>query len=480
MMITGVSILSPFEVYDCFDKDIRSDIFLIKATPHITDLKVIDNHLVRKDWFDKIKDFFWIGRAEGRNLLNNRIKQIVLSLGRLERVANNSMGKQIVRDLFINKLAHLRDRDLFSMLKVKGVDGKSALTKEIEEFLFPTLKEKRCEKQRLKQEHIDLQKAQTKNQELIKIKQREIELARVSRQAEKAKLAACLGVEMIPARGTTDTKIACALSGKKIGIFKASKNVSLMTKIKNFFKRNFHGQLYFLSSSSDCQPKAEVAAYFTDRYFDIGLSPPSILTQIMGQAGAFQSFLTNKKKETSFEEVEMVLSELESRDYFSEEELILFQKSVIFDFLIGNLDRDEKNWFIKRASGDNKGLRRIVDLKLIDNANSFIRKNPMYTNQIKNQYKWKELKISIFSFVNKIKEFVIEKLGNLDDDSKIDQYLCALEQDMPGFLEKAAKDHLIERSRVLRRVATLPNFSPKELGNIVTDQGMQAFLRNIG
>ena len=65
------------------------------------------------------------------------------------------------------------------------------------------------------------------------------------------------------------------------------------------------------------------------------------------KSGAFQVYLRSKVPESPFLEAREHIKALESKALFTEEEKLLFQKSAIFDFLIGNLDRHEDNWFVR-------------------------------------------------------------------------------------------------------------------------------------
>ena len=76
-------------------------------------------------------------------------------------------------------------------------------------------------------------------------------------------------------KGATGRVIIRLLKGKAIAVFKPDRNyVSTVTKIKNWIKQTFGGQLYFLSQKNDAQSQAEVAAYRLDRHFGFNLSPP--------------------------------------------------------------------------------------------------------------------------------------------------------------------------------------------------------------
>ena len=57
-------------------------------------------------------------------------------------------------------------------------------------------------------------------------------------------------------------------------------------------------------------------------------------------------------------------------DTFREDELERFQKFVIEDYIIGNLDRHRDNWLWQEDEG------HLAGIIAIDNANAFLERNP--------------------------------------------------------------------------------------------------------
>jgi hypothetical protein len=97
-----------------------------------------------------------------------------------------------------------------------------------------------------------------------------------------------------------------------------------------------------------------------------------------GPKGTFQEFVQGYELA---EKVDIDLNTL------SKEEKLLFLKFIMFDFLIGNLDRHDKNWMIKIENG------KLVGIAAIDNGNAFPVKLPVDrfadSRVRKRQYEWR-------------------------------------------------------------------------------------------
>ncbi|MBS0637594.1 MAG: hypothetical protein JSS12_08785, partial [Verrucomicrobia bacterium] len=182
--------------------------------------------------------------------------------------------------------------------------------------------------------------------------------------------------------------------------------------------------------------------------------------------GAFQLFIKSRD-ETPFKEAKELVGNLEQKNEYSLQELELFQKMAVFDFLIGNLDRHEENWFVKEIGGN------ISELKTIDNANSFLRKNPSSGDKIGNQYKWRKLKIADSPLTEQMKQFIREKLTSRN----IQAFVQKLQQDLPEFLDDEMKHNLYVRVAVLLKAAKEPDFPLYNLGLLITDEDMQDYLQ---
>lgn len=269
-------------------------------------------------------------------------------------------------------------------------------------------------------------------------------------------------------KGANGTLIIRAVNGKPVGIFKQDlRHVSLLIKIKNLFKRVFFGQLYYLKDDPLVLAKGEVASSKADRHFEFNLAPPAEMQTLNGREGAFQVYVND------YVEAGSMLKDLTGRAQFSDQEYELFQKMAIEDFLTGQLDRHEENWFIK------KGPCQSMQIKIIDNANSFLKKNPPNSwakTILKNQYKWHSLAIAKHAFLHKTKKFIFSHL----QDADIDAYIQKLKIDsrLADFLDTDMERLLRERARVLVKLAGQEGMSPADLIQYRTDTEIQNFLNS--
>lgn len=442
---------------------------------NIADLKLNDNgFLVKKSKWNKFIDLFSFGSS---NELKESIEAIIKVV---DLESNNIITKNLINSPKINeffeKVARSKNNPILTNTNI--------ISLKLQNFLDPELK-------RLREE-----KKNTKN---------DIE-HQFQRRIQKAKLAEKLGILPHINKGACGTIIIKGLSkqekykqGKNIGIFKRGySRVPVLVRIKNIFKKTFWGQLHYLSKQEFSQANAEVAAYLLDKKFGFGITPPSQKLNLMGEEGTFQHFLRD-----NIEAKDLLMIGYNNKKNYTENELIKFQMLAIYDYLTGNLDRHEENWFVKinsaahakldeiskaqskrasyrtlRAMIANQDFEKleIVDLKGIDNANSFpikhARRFPIF-NSLSNQYKWKQLNIAAEKFRPEIVEFA-SKLT----DQKIEEFLKELEEKLPGFMEiemeKTFKDRLI----VLRNMVNLDK-TPQNLAEISSYQKITQKLKTL-
>ena len=196
------------------------------------------------------------------------------------------------------------------------------------------------------------------------------------------------------------------------------------------------------------------------------------MTTINGQQGAFMGFIEGyeeaskgSKGEKSYIES---LEERASKGLLEPEEIDAFQKMAVFDYLIGNLDRHEENWFVKTEDG------RLSDIKAIDNANSFLKINPGSTTKVGNQYKWKNLPIAEQQLTETTKAFIrreltVDKIRNFVASIDLTSELAFLDQDMNHLL--------IKRLSVLITSAKMEKTpTTRDLGMLITDQAIDDFI----
>jgi hypothetical protein len=350
-----------------------------------------------------------------------------------------SLFDKTVRTLFFERFNQINK----NLLKPNDFNF---ITKEVQNYLDPAIEQLRQKKEEDKSLKGNLDH-------------------KLERKIAKAKLAIRLGIGPKANKGATGTIIIKGINGKSLGVFKAgNQHAGLIVRLKNLLKKTFFGQLHYLSNKDLAQAQAEVAAYLVDQFFNFHLSPSSKMTQLLGKEGVFQLFLKD------YAEAKQVLNQIDSKENFEEGELYFFQLMDVFDYLIGNLDRHEENWFIKLL----KDTLIIEDIKGIDNANSFPRKNPTWLTKfiLKNQYKWKNLKLAKPVFCPKVRQFINKSLN----ENKVTLFLNKLNETLPGFLDEKMKILFLKRVEVLNKLATDPTSSPARLGQYVTDKEIDTLL----
>ncbi|MCE5294227.1 MAG: hypothetical protein LLF94_06395 [Chlamydiales bacterium] len=399
------------------------EIILLKKTK-FDSLILKDGHLAKKTLTDHMKELLPGKKADNSSLVAARLIQII-------KKTNEPKAKAWI---FRHHLSQMRDAKLIHELKKGGI-----LKKDVENIINPNL---------------------------ARLRDRKDSSDEVARRLEKALLAEQLGVSPTKNKGQTGTALVESTKGK-VAVFKPIHSDTPMTaRCKNAVKRIFGGQLHYLSHKTNAQAEAEVAAYLLDRHFDFGLSPASQMVTLDGKEGALQVFIKSKD-ETPFKEAADHIDAMEAKEVYTEQEVALFQKMAIFDYLIGNLDRHEENWFVKVVNNE------ITEIRTIDNANSFLRKNPESADKIRNQYKWRRFKIAEVPLTASSKAFIQEQLKS----ENIDAFVTKLNTELPGFLDKEMTNQLYDRAEVLRKAATEKNFIPRDLGLLITSEDIFNYLK---
>jgi Phosphatidylinositol 3- and 4-kinase len=291
----------------------------------------------------------------------------------------------------------------------------------------------------------------------------------LKRRIAKAELAAkVLGHCERKAKGTTGTTIiATDIGGKPVYVYKCSKSVSLANRVKNFFKMYFGGQMSYLTNKEFV--KAEVAAYLLDQGIGFHLAPA---TQTANQDGgiiqAFARTVVVDGNKYKYQEAKTLIEK--DATLYTEDENTLFQKFIVFDYLIGNLDRHEENWLV--ALNDKK---EIVSIKAIDNANSFPKKHPLKgALASRNRYLWKNRSIASNKFTVQLREFVRQNLT----DEKIRSFLDETDKQLDHFLDEDMKEHFLKRVEVVRKLIEVAEPNPQSLAAISSYEEMALFLNN--
>lgn len=423
----------------------------------------LTHRVIKCSFWDKIlnsipfSSFAAIKEKNINQIIINIITQINEQLPDTQNQLQDKLNEKI-RNLFFNKIGKLNNNP-FNNNFGNNSTKKIHLSKKLQNVLSPELNNLR----------------QANDYQIIKEKKRSgqlltenEELFCLQKKIAKAELAIKLGVGIKQNTGTTGSVRLYSVHGKPKGVFKIyEKHVSWTIWIIQQFKRHTYGQSSYLSSRPAAQPKTEVLAAKLDRTCGFHLTPYSAFVEIAGKKGAFLDFLSGYK------EAKEILEDYNNKENYSSREIDLFQKMAVYDYLIGNLDRHEENWFVKIEKGS------LTDLRCIDNGNSFIKTNPNAATKklLKNQYKWKKENIAEIDFSGVTKDFIRTNVSQVN----INTFMQAMKADpkLKDIFETdpAIEDNFNKRLKVLQKLAQENfKFSPAQLGNLSTDSEIENFL----
>ncbi|WP_059359115.1 hypothetical protein [Parachlamydia acanthamoebae] len=374
---------------------------------------------------------------------------------------------------FENDMQELFEEKLKPFVKNNPKLRSLLANKELHNFLNPKLKELRQQKNLLKEElGEDSDLSEDSSFELPKLTGEE-ESQKLTRQIEKAKLAAKFGLVTNVGKGKTGAHFVEWVSKdgkgefKKIGIFKLSnKETSLSIRIKNKFKQLFFGQLYYLNTKKLAQSKSEAAAFEVSKFLDFPISPGARVVKLGDKTGTMQRFLNG------YQEAEQVSYLLQNQDNFTPQGWKQFQQMTLFDYLIGNLDRHHENWLVKL---DEEG--KVNDIKAIDNVNSFPEKNIFGIKvAARNQYKWRNFQISGYAYDSELLNDLRSHLTPI----QVGQMISSINDRLPGFLSDKMETLLKERAQALYLLADPERgpFTPQELAEYRTHSSIKALLKS--
>lgn len=288
----------------------------------------------------------------------------------------------------------------------------------------------------------------------------------------KAELAFSLGIKPKKNKGANGSIIFLDIHGKPIGIFKREKAPLSWPK---WLRRqvSHHIPSVTIRTQSDLcrhdQAKAEVAASFADRFFSIGLIPLTRTITLNGKTGSFMLWQSHMK-----EAIDFTFSKTPSSS-----ELYQFQLMVIYDYLLGNLDRHLENWLI-----GSKRMQKLEWIAMIDNGNAFPEEHPTekprdYFGRQK-MYKWKEHPWSKYSFDPRIMSHM-----RALTPQKMTQFIEYLSEQLSDqgapFLSSKRTDSLYLRASVLHEIgqSRKTDCRPFDLGNTFSDEQILSFKRSI-
>jgi len=265
-------------------------------------------------------------------------------------------------------------------------------------------------------------------------------------------------------KGATRSIIVSWFDQKEIAIYKPHHtDQSWDLVFMDYLKYQLNMQVSHLSTSKMARPRAEVAVHIIDQYFDLGITCQTEIAALGNTTGSFQLF------EHEMVEAKRIKAILDAKLHFHPKEVLNFQIMTILDYLIGDLDGHEENWLVRRGE---RGCL-IGELKKIDNANSFIQRNPDnlgYLTDTK-QYVWKEWRIAENRFTTEARE-LMQRITHREVETIIE----IIRRKLPGFLDQQMISLFLQRAEVLRLLANIDSASPKMLGDLQTDQEIVRFI----
>lgn len=237
------------------------------------------------------------------------------------------------------------------------------------------------------------------------------------------------------------------LNGKKITHVVKSVQSGIMNSI-----RGMVGQLRLLSKQDPhTQTYNEYVGYQLSEMFGFHLVANTEFDSI--------------KQESSMEFLEDFKAIKECKDTFCEtrtfttKEIEIWHKLSIFNFLLGNLDPNDENIFVKFDSAGN-----LIDAKMIDLGNSMPDSNPEWgpSGYLGD---WGNYPIAQISFHETIKTFIRENITQ----AKINAFIKEIESHRPLYWTPGMINLLQKRFEVLQRVSWGKISSPYALSQIRTD-----------
>ncbi len=278
-------------------------------------------------------------------------------------------------------------------------------------------------------------------------------------------LALKLGVRPIKnKKGVSSSIIYYDIHHKPIGIFKKEQPIKSAYTLKGIASTLFR----FRNQSDICkldQAQAEVAASLADQFFSVRLVPFTRRIYLEGNYGSFMLWAPNMKEALNFD----------SNHVPTTHELYLFQLMVIYDFLLGNLDRHLENWLV---SSDPMNL--LKNIAMIDNGNAFPEEHPSESPKdyfARNKmYKWKSHPWAKY----RLQEKIIDRLEELTP-SKIEEFIELLRDKLPkkakDFFSPLRLSNLFSRAALLYEIGRLKktDFTPSELGKAISSKKIHSF-----
>ncbi|NGX57421.1 MAG: hypothetical protein K940chlam3_00312 [Chlamydiae bacterium] len=296
---------------------------------------------------------------------------------------------------------------------------------------------------------------------------------RINRKIAKARFALKLGYGREAAgSGMSGSEFLRGVNGKRLGLFKVSTDrTSLWKRIHDGFLKYFiFNQPYYLKAGPKSGIQAEEAAYIVSSKAGFGkLVPPTRLATFDGVEGSFQ-LMAKKEIGEKIAEFDKIKDKFESRDNYTNNEIEMFQKFAVYDYLINNLDRHHGNWMVEYT--EKNGSPELKRIHAIDHDRGFSLGNPSgYTLGGKSQYLWRTLKIARHEMTPETKKFIQQNLRKRE----IDKVVQEIEEKVTGFMSQEMKDRIYEKAEVLIKMAHTSG-TLEELGAYRNDHSIRGYL----
>jgi len=282
-------------------------------------------------------------------------------------------------------------------------------------------------------------------------------------------------------KGSYGSIIYMDREGKPYGIFKsidAHFSMDKRVKSKVIDMMGITEQEGYLPLSEMRQVGAmisERATYLLDQVLLTHSVPKTEIIYAQGHKGSFQHFVHGYK------EAEEVV--LPAKEGLNKSDINKYQRFVILDYLLGNLDRKLDNWMVKLTSDG----RHFKDIKGIDNANCYpkghLPKPGMLDGSTWYQYAWKDLDLSTIPLSQDMVKF-IDSLTDVKLDSIISLWKSDLGpeyfESFFGGSEGEAIKALKDRVRVLRKFAEESRTNPRTLRELASYNTYEAIKEYLG
>jgi hypothetical protein len=395
--------------------------FLRKAETH--HFKVVEGHIVSADLLDRIiqaiaqffEDVLYalaLIREKKALPLQNAISDLSLHL---DRVGSD----EEIRDVFIRVLSKLDERSF----------KRGALSKRVQLILCPELRE------------FSDKAVLTEQQKL-------------AYSVAKIQLALKLGIGPIhPETGATGALVYRDIEARPVGLFKPGL-LSNSWNVRRAIKKamGIHRQNEYCRQGGKLPDMyTEIAAYLADRHFGFHFTPITEEVELEGVKGSLMLWEENCHSAARF---------VPSLEGATEAEIELFQLFILFDYLIGNLDRHKHNYLIQQLKGH---LTRIV---AIDHSNSFAERNlgrgyGDALNRAK-QYAWRSHPFATRAFTPAARRC----MSGFTPEA-IDHFIAHLKQRFEGtpFVSEGLIARMHERAAVMCTLAVQEGASPQSLAS---------------